>query len=65
MKRGATAPLPPAKKRGRKPGDPTNAGPGKLGLSVPCWWGCGELVYGGTLRPHWANCPNRPDRRRT
>jgi hypothetical protein len=46
-------------KPGRKPGDPTNTGPAR-GLSVKCWWGCGELVYGGTLRAHWRDCPRRP-----
>jgi hypothetical protein len=48
-------------KPGRKPGDPTNTGPG-MGISVPCWWGCGATIYGSTLRPHWRDCPNRPAR---
>lgn len=47
------------KKRGRKKGDPTNKGR-PAGLTVPCWWGCGEVISGVTLRPHWRNCPNRP-----
>jgi hypothetical protein len=51
-------PLEP-KKRGRKKGDPNNTGR-SVGVSVPCWWGCGFIVSGSTVRTHWANCPKRP-----
>lgn len=49
----------PKNKGGRKPGDPRNTGP-KLGLTVPCWWGCGATISHGTLREHWMKCPKRP-----
>jgi len=49
----------PRNKGGRKPGDPRNTGP-KLGLTVPCWWGCGATISHGTLREHWMKCPKRP-----
>lgn len=51
---------PPAPRpRGRTKGDPTNTGR-RVGLTVPCWWGCGATVSGSTLQKHWRECPNRP-----
>jgi hypothetical protein len=55
----ARAAGPPKKKPGRKKGDPRNLGRPK-GVSVKCWWGCGAIISGTTLRGHWANCPKRP-----
>jgi hypothetical protein len=49
----------PTKRRGRPPGQP-GAGGRPPGPTMPCGWGCGAKLTATEMRPHFTECPKRP-----